>query len=164
MNFTYQHEHGSDLYLRQASILDIKCLFDWVNLPSSIKNKEKTSKLISWPIHKQWFENKLINPNARIWIVECKKEAIGQVRVELIEGVLNIDIFIDHVARGKGAGLRSIELLIKKCRKLWLNIDLIATIKKQNEASIRLFKRAGFIEIDRNNKIIKFIYLNTKIQ
>ncbi|MBT6471022.1 MAG: NTP transferase domain-containing protein, partial [Candidatus Marinimicrobia bacterium] len=64
------------LSLRLAVISDVKLLFEWVNTPSSLKNKEKSSAPIEWSSHQNWFNKRLNNPNVRIWIVEQNKQAI----------------------------------------------------------------------------------------
>ncbi|MEO1942971.1 MAG: NTP transferase domain-containing protein, partial [Candidatus Thioglobus sp.] len=62
------------LSLRLAVASDVKLLFEWVNTPSSLKNKEKSSAPIEWSAHQNWFNKRLNNPNVRIWIVERNKQ------------------------------------------------------------------------------------------
>ena len=135
------------LSLRLAVASDVKLLFEWVNTPSSLKNKEKSSAPIEWSAHQNWFNKRLNNPNVRIWIVERNKQAIGQVRVEYDNNKLLIDIFIDSLFRGNDYGLKALKLLIKQCQVTYPGVPLHAIIKNENYPSLNLFRRAGFQEV-----------------
>ena len=135
------------LSLRLAVASDVKLLFEWVNTPSSLKNKEKSSAPIEWSDHQNWLNKRLNNPNVRIWIVERSKQAIGQARVEYDNNKLLIDIFIDSLFRGNDYGLKALKLLIKQCQVTYPGVPLHAIIKNENYPSLNLFRRAGFQEV-----------------
>ena len=135
------------LSLRLAVASDVKLLFEWVNTPSSLKNKEKSSAPIEWSDHQNWLNKRLNNPNVRIWIVERSKQAIGQVRVEYDNNKLLIDVFIDSLFRGNDYGLTALKLLIKQCQVTYPGVPLHAIIKNENYPSLNLFRRAGFQEV-----------------
>ena len=151
------------LSLRLAVASDVKLLFEWVNTPSSLKNKEKSSAPIEWSSHQNWFNKRLNNPNVRIWIVERNKQAIGQVRVEYDNNKLLIDIFIDSLFRGNDYGLKTLKLLIKQCQVIYPDVHLHAIIKNENHPSLNLFRRANFQEVsnDGHGEISYFIYTNS---
>jgi len=150
------------LSLRLAVASDVKLLFEWVNTPSSLKNKEKSSTPIEWSAHQNWFNKRLNNPNVRIWIVERNKQAIGQVRVEYDNNKLLIDIFIDSLFKGNDYGLKALKLLIKQCQVTYPGVPLHAIIKKENYPSLNLFRRADFQEVssDGHGHMSYFIYTN----
>jgi len=138
------------LGLRLAIGSDVKLLFEWVNTPSSLKNKEKTIVPIEWSTHQNWFNKRLDNPNVRIWIVERNKQAIGQVRVEHDGNKLLIDIFIESLSRGNNYALRALNILIEECQVTYPDVPLYAIIKNENYPSLKLFRRAGFKEIGKD--------------
>ena len=151
------------LSLRLAVASDVKLLFEWVNTPSSLKNKEKSSAPIEWSAHQKWFNKRLNNPNVRIWIVERNKQAIGQVRVEYDNNKLLIDIFIDSLFKGNDYGLKALKLLIKQCQVTYPGVPLHAIIKNENYPSLNLFRRADFQEVgsDGHGHMSYFIYTNS---
>ena len=151
------------LSLRLAVASDVKLLFEWVNTPSSLKNKEKSSAPIEWSAHQKWFNKRLNNPNVRIWIVERNKQAIGQVRVEYDNNKLLIDIFIDSLFKGNDYGLKALKLLIKQCQATYPGVPLHAIIKNENYPSLNLFRRADFQEVgsDGHGHMSYFIYTNS---
>ena len=151
------------LSLRLAVASDVKLLFEWVNTPSSLKNKEKSSAPIEWSAHQNWFNKRLNNPNVRIWIVERNKQAIGQVRVEYDNNKLLIDIFIDSLFKGNDYGLKALKLLIKQCQVTYPGVPLHAIIKNENYPSLNLFRRADFQEVsnDGHGHMSYFIYTNS---
>jgi len=151
------------LSLRLAVASDVKLLFEWVNTPSSLKNKEKSSAPIEWSAHQNWFNKRLNNPNVRIWIVEQNKQAIGQVRVEYDNNKLLIDVFIDSLFRGNDYGLTALKLLIKQCQVTYPGVPLHAIIKNENYPSLNLFRRADFQEVsnDGHGHMFYFIYTNS---
>ena len=151
------------LSLRLAVASDVKLLFEWVNTPSSLKNKEKSSAPIEWSAHQNWFNKRLNNPNVRIWIVERNKQAIGQVRVEYDNNKLLIDIFIDSLFKGNDYGLKALKLLIKQCQATYPGVPLHAIIKNENYPSLNLFRRADFQEVgsDGHGHMSYFIYTNS---
>ena len=151
------------LSLRLAVASDVKLLFEWVNTPSSLKNKEKSSAPIEWSDHQNWLNKRLNNPNVRIWIVERNKQAIGQVRVEYDNNKLLIDIFIDSLFKGNDYGLKALKLLIKQCQATYPGVPLHAIIKNENYPSLNLFRRADFQEVssDGHGHMSYFIYTNS---
>jgi RimJ/RimL family protein N-acetyltransferase len=150
------------LSLRLAVASDVKLLFEWVNTPSSLKNKEKSSAPIEWSDHQNWLNKRLNNPNVKIWIVERNKQAIGQARVEYDNNKLLIDIFIDSLFRGNDYGLKALKLLIKQCQVTYPGVPLHAIIKNANYPSLNLFRRANFQEVnnDGHGQMSYFIYTN----
>ena len=139
------------LTLRLAKASDVKILFEWVNTPSSLKNKVKSNAPIKWTTHKSWFNKRLNNLIIKIWLIEVNMQAIGQVRAECEKNKLLIDIFIDEIFRGNDYGYKALKLLIKKCQEIYPGVPLHAIIKNENYASLNLFRRVGFLEISNNS-------------
>lgn len=107
------------------------------------------SKIISYRTHREWFKNSLANRQRYLYIVEdSKRGKIGVLRVDrLSPHVAEISINLAPNMRGKGYGAK---LLQQMCRKFIhgnQKIMFLARIKKENLASLRVFKKAGFNEV-----------------
>jgi len=151
------------LNLRLAVASDARLLFNWVNTPSSLKNKEKSNAPIEWPVHQNWFVRRLNNPDVKIWIIEKNKQAVGQVRVEYSDNKLLIDIFVDSLFRGYGYGVKALKLLIKQCQVIYPDVSLYAIVKSKNYSSLNLFHSANFKKVSDNGRVSCFVYKNSNI-
>lgn len=136
------------LYLRNAEMDDIEILFCWANNPDVRKNAFHT-EVISYEEHKKWFANLMKDPDQYQYILMLHDQAIGQVRVSLLDSsdVAEIDYSIDQKYRGKGYGAVILELLIAEIRSNHKNIvRLIGKVKPGNAVSQSCFEKCGFCE------------------
>jgi len=132
-------------HMRKAKRSDWKKLWDWANDPVVRKSSFNTDP-IPLNTHKAWFDDKLKDPNSHIYILYTKRELIGQIRFDIMNGKAEVDITIDKEFRGCGLGTF---LLVKGIRKFVKNTKIAAIqsrIKKQNLPSVKMFKRANFQE------------------
>ncbi|GAO30461.1 GNAT family N-acetyltransferase [Geofilum rubicundum] len=129
------------LKFRHANIEDAELLFNWVNDPI-VRAASFYNNLISWTDHINWFENKLEDEKTQILIFEFEGVPAGQIRIENKETAI-IGVSIDKNFRGKKL---AVEMLRNACTEFWKieNKPLFAYIKKENLASIKAFKNAGF--------------------
>jgi RimJ/RimL family protein N-acetyltransferase len=146
------------LHLRPATSTDMQMIFDWVNSPSSIQNKLKTTEPIPLMAHQSWFNARLDNVEANIWIVEDESHPVGQVRAECEGDLLMVDIFIAPELRGRGYGRLALQMLLRECQKWRPALPVMAVIKKQNSPSLSLFQRVGFREISSDDQVVSMIY------
>lgn len=127
------------LYFREATIADAHQYFDWAN-DINVRENSFSTKTIIWEDHIIWFKGKLQNINTQLYIFENDNIAVGQVRLDLIDGFWYIDYSVDRRYRGKGIGNFMInEILIK-----FPPNSIKAQVKKDNIASLKIFERAGF--------------------
>lgn len=129
------------LKFRHAILEDAELLFKWANDPI-VRAASFYNNLISWTDHINWFENKLEDEKTQILIFELKGVPAGQIRIENNESAI-IGVSIDKNFRGKKL---AVEMLRNACKEFWKteNKPLFAYIKKDNLASIKAFKNAGF--------------------
>jgi RimJ/RimL family protein N-acetyltransferase len=120
-------------------------LFKWANDPLARKNSFCPGK-ISLRKHIAWFNTRLHDENCRIFIAILRKKAIGAVRFERLKTAAIVSINIDKRHRGKGYASKALNKAIYRifCKNFCRS--LVAFIKKENSASLELFKRCGFIE------------------
>lgn len=141
-------EHGEEtlpaVALRPAEPNDMDLLFEWVNRPDSLAGKLKTTAPIARPDHEAWFARKRASCGTGIWIAEIEGAPAGQVRLELHEGALVVDIYVDSSRRRQGLGVAILEALRREAAKRWPGVPLRALVKLDNRASRRLFASAGY--------------------
>lgn len=136
----------SDIKLRRAEAIDSGDLFTWINDPET-RQASFNSAAISLEQHQDWFDRSMKDPNRLILIAANEKgESIGAVRIDKLNPcVVEFDINMAPIMRGKGYGSALISAV---CTRNDFSIQLfLARIKNDNLASIKAFKKAGFIEL-----------------
>jgi len=101
---------------------------------------------VSWDSHRTWFLNTLTNHNRSLLIGSLDEAKIGICRFDIDSGsnTAEVSININPAMRGKKL---SHALLTAAIQAFWhtQKINLVATIKKQNTASIQCFIQSGFV-------------------
>ncbi|MBO8217655.1 GNAT family N-acetyltransferase [Prochlorococcus marinus] len=144
------------MYIRKARRNDCEMLFIWRNDPLA-REMFINNENINFEEHLSWFENSLLNPNRHIYIGELENKMFGVCRFDLDQktNVSDISININPVFRGKGLSqnflLEAIDLY-----ELEIESTLNANIKRENIPSQIIFKKAGFLNIYQDEKIMKF--------
>jgi len=132
------------LRFRQARKDDMHLIWEWVNDPK-VRESAFNSSLITWENHQRWFNQKLDDADARMFIVtDSNNNPVGQLRMEGVGQTALIDISIDSKMRGKNL---SVNILKNGLRLLFENPKWMiaeAWIKKTNKPSLSAFMRAGF--------------------
>jgi len=134
---------GRDLNLRRANPEDVDLLFNWVNDPIT-RAMSRSSASIPWETHKIWFEAKLQDDNAVIWIGMVEDQPVGQVRVDHTGAGAEVDVSVDAEHRGRGIGTALLKALV--ALSPFGGTLLYAEVKRENLGSIGAFLSAGFIE------------------
>lgn len=137
-------EQAPPVRLRPARPEDADVLFEWVNRPDSLAGKLKTTAPIARADHDAWFARRLSSPDAAIWIAEVAGVPAGQVRLELTDGALDVDIYVEPSHRRQGLGIAILKAVRKEAAERWPGVPLCARIKRDNRASQGLFARAGY--------------------
>ncbi len=138
--------NDSGLSMRLAEEEDCELLWGW-------KNEEQTrkyafdSRTISYHEHQNWYHKTLKSANTKICIISDQDQRIGQVRFD-IDKIRQgeIDISIDAQKRKKGYGAKALEMACRYSFEHFGITGCIAHIKKDNIASIKTFRNAGFEE------------------
>ena len=144
------------LTIRKAYKKDSKFLFNLRN-DRETKNNSLSAKAISESEHAAWYDKKLNDQTSKIFIYENNsKKKVGFVRFDLNKSntVANVSIAVSKEFRGKGCSKTMIEQGIKEISKIY-SVVFLATVKANNESSLRAFKSTGFGVESSNNKIIK---------
>ena len=131
------------LNLRRAAYSDTCLLYQWANNPV-VRSQAFSSQPISWFDHIHWCHSRIARCNT-IWIAEKQSCAVGQVRFDLRDNRLWVDIHLDENCRGKGLGLHLLERAIALQSAITPGYCFCAQVKIVNSASCRLFVKAGFV-------------------
>jgi RimJ/RimL family protein N-acetyltransferase len=129
--------------LRPAALSDMQRLLEWRNDPTTRSNSLDPDPVLP-DTHRRWLERTLADPTARLWIAEVEGAPVGQVRVNLAEGVARISISVSLETRGRGVGSAMLAALQSVVEREFGKVDLVALVKAGNEPSARLFAGRGF--------------------
>ena len=134
------------LALRPATMDDADLLLGWANEPAT-RAASLTSRPIERPEHLAWLAVRLADPASKIWIgLEPSTRApLGVIRFEQDDaGAAVVSISVAAEARGHGVATLLLELGLAAASTALRPSRIVAFVLPDNEASIRLFERAGF--------------------
>ena len=135
------------MLIRKTNKNDSKDVFIWRNDKLTRKMSFDQS-LISIESHDKWFSNILNDQNAVTYLGKNKNFKIGICRFQISrkQRIVEVSININPEFRNKGFAKILLEKSIEKFR-LKFNYDIVAKIKINNHASIKVFKYVGFFKI-----------------
>lgn len=134
----------SELTLRPVQPNDCLLLFRWAN-DAAVRQSSLDPRPILWSTHRDWFGKFLAHPDKRMFIAELNGMPVAQIRFEPSEGRLRLSYLVDRHFRGKGIGRRIAELGIREIRR-GTSETIVAEVREENEASLRVFRALGFRE------------------
>lgn len=142
----------SKFRIYEAGLSDDPYLWEWRNDPLTVE-MSKTQKKVKWLEHKYWLENIRKQCNTKIYIAKnLDLKRIGMSRFqENKEKEVEVSINICPKIRGKGFSYDFLRLSVKKYLDYNKSI-LIATIRKENNASIKCFSKCGFDLVSEDNQ------------
>lgn len=143
--------------IRLATDGDASDILLWRNDQIS-REMSLNSSIVSKEEHAEWFLESITNPNRTIYIGLIHSFKVGVCRFDLnpLNLSAEISITLNPVLRGKGLSYQFLMMAIEEYRKSH-HADLLATIKNDNLASMRIFTRFGFREVGsrQNFKLFK---------
>ncbi len=135
----------SDIYLQEATEADSRLLFEWVNDPVARRNAFQTA-YIPYEKHMEWFHNILNDHAVKQYILYYKGIPVGQVRLNIEDGIGLIDYSIAPDMRGQGFGVLALNLIQERAKKeITEIIKLVGQVKYENTASIKVFEHCGYV-------------------
>ncbi len=133
-----------ELIVRLASNEDAKRIWEIRNHPAS-RQESLNQNEIPLNDHLSWFKNKYFeNQNNACFILGHREMIVGYCRLDSENNSYAVSIAIDPDYHGKGLGTI---LLSESLRQLDTNKVVLATVRKDNPASLRIFEKNGFIPI-----------------
>ena len=135
---------GRELHLRPVRESDCQLLFAWANDPAT-RSASFHSAPIPWQDHRQWFSERLRDPQSVIYIGETRTgEPVGEVRFHLNVERATLSVVVDQKFRGAGWGRELIAFAIRSLARTRPVRQVDAFVKAGNAASIGLFESTGF--------------------
>jgi UDP-2,4-diacetamido-2,4,6-trideoxy-beta-L-altropyranose hydrolase len=152
---------GEDLRLRRVQKKDCRQLWEWANDPQ-VRPVSFATEPISWERHVEWFNSKLCDPNAVLYlVVDSGNVPAGQVRYQIDNTRAAVSISLAPQFRGKGHGEVILQMATGDLFRRTAVTQIDAYVKPNNAASLRLFRRAGYVceraEMIRGQRAIHFV-------
>ena len=132
--------------LRDVDLNDMDDLFAWRNHPA-IRVNSFNQIPIAFSEHKKWFSAKLKDKDTAMYIAHLGAKKIGAIRFDSMNGVVKVNVMLNPDYMNRGFGSKIIKMGTERFMKEKRNVSrIIAEIKKENAASIKSFRKAGFKE------------------
>lgn len=138
-----------DYIIRPINRNDSRRIWEIRNHPLARQNSGSPEE-IPFEKHDHWFENKYFKDSNNIcFVLEKEKNVIGYCRFDVDENDRYIvSIALDHDWQGKGLGQI---LLSESLKKLGEDKEILATVKKGNPSSLKLFQKNNF-QLDKEDE------------
>lgn len=114
---------------------------------------------IDYAVHEKWFGKYLKNYRKNFFVLEINSKILGYIRYDDCGKRSEISIAIDSNSQSRGLGSMLLRGSLKKLPENIFRKPIIAKVKKNNEASQRLFKKNNFkiYKEDKENYYLKLI-------
>jgi len=132
--------------LRRAELRDCRTIFNWRNHPE-VRRHFFDPRRLSYEEHEKWFKSSLEKKDRFIFLAYRGDHAVGVLRFDILDempGTAEVDIYVAPDYQGRGLGksiLHEGERWVKKSGNIQ---KLVAKVKDENEASLRMFRACGF--------------------
>lgn len=127
--------------LRLADASDGGTLFDWQNAPQT-RRYARNAHTPSRAEHDAWFAARLTDPDCLLCVITCDGKDAGSLRLDRQEAGSDRVVSIYLAPETYGGGVATAALTL--AQRLAPGWRLVAEVLAENEASHRLFQRAGF--------------------
>lgn len=144
------------IYLRRVKETDMKLLFDWRNNELVRKNSFCMDP-VEWNEHVKWFNTTLVKSSVLLFILICKEQEVGQIRIDLeLDNTAIINYSIAEKYRGFGYGKQILHLAETELYERFKNKYMLKALVKENNISSQVaFERLGYILQNTNRDIFK---------
>ena len=132
------------MIIRPVGRDDARTLFDWVNREENRQVSLQTTAPVPWESHLAWLEARLSDRLSGQWIAEEDGHPVGQVRLQERGHGLEVSVYVIPEQRGRALALALVRHAVDEASRLWPERAVIARIRTNNAASLRLFAAAGF--------------------
>mgnify|MGYP006273634195 CR=1 FL=1 len=143
---------------RNVRLSDAKLYLQWRNRPD-VRRYQRTNREILIDEHLAWFENRLGRLEKEPFIVYFEDDiTLGFVRFEWrSQTESEVSILINPTQRGMGYGIKILSDAISFFSKGFAYHHLFSSVHKNNLASLKLFRRLGFEQINSpKNEFLEF--------
>ena len=132
------------LIVRRASTEDAERIWEIRNHSKSRVESLNTAEILLAD-HMSWFSRKYLeNKESFCFVMEISERVVGYCRLDSDDNNYIVSIAMDPNYHGQGFGTI---LLSESLRQLNSDKTILATVKKDNPASLRIFEKNGFIPV-----------------
>lgn len=153
---------NDNLQVRHANWKDVDLLWHWANDPIVRENSFHPDP-IPMDEHIKWFKDKMNSTDTLFLIIEHDQKPVAQIRYDLVdnnEAEINFSVASEH--RGKGFGTKTLKLTSSiACEELGIE-RIKGIVFSSNDASNRVFIKAGFKKVGREQIFGKPCYVFLK--
>lgn len=144
------------IYLRRVKETDMKLLFDWRN-NELVRKNSFSMETVEWQEHVKWFNANLVKSSVLFFIMMCKEQEVGQIRIDLeLDNTAIINYSIAEKYRGLGYGKQILHLAETKLYERFKNKYMLKALVKENNISSQVaFERLGYILQNTNKDIFR---------
>lgn len=148
-----------DLECTPATLADARCIFELSNDPL-VRQNSFCQEQISWEEHLRWLEKKLQAKNTFFYLVRNHAGTLAaQVRFEPDDAdCYRISFSVSQPFRGKSFSSHILRLAISNLKAEKGKVRLKAAVKNENTASMKCFRRVGFIAVLEDSEKTEFLY------
>ena len=139
--------------LRRAIADDGAFLLELRNDPDAVRGS-MTGRAVTPEEHRAWLAARLDSPGTRLWIVQDDRVDVGQLRVDVDDGVGTVSIAIAADHRGRGLARGALSALQRSLHGDMQITRLHAELHRENIASRRVFERAGFTTLGETGEFV----------
>ena len=155
-------ENINKIKIRKVNIGDKDLVYNWAN-DKLVREQSFFTAPISYDVHCKWFKNQLHDKNHLFFIITINNMNAGIVRFKIKLKSSAIGLSISKEFRGKNLGTKFIKIATNEYFKS-NELPILAHIKKNNIASIKIFERASFVylkeELIEGNESFTYILEN----
>lgn len=147
-NVVIHSKINESLTIRPMLENDKQLTFDWANDELTRQNSFNSDPIL-FEQHAKWFDAKIQDQNAYYFICEVGAHPAGLIRFDNdpAEDACIAGITISNKFRGKKLGVKFLKMACAELEKSEKK-PVIAYIKKNNAASVKIFESAGFALIE----------------
>lgn len=141
---------GENIGLRSATIRDADLLLQWRNDPIT-RESSRNSNMVGEEEHVSWLRSVLEDPRRKLFIAEEAGLAVGTVRADWHNDLVELSWTVSAEARGRGVGKRMVKLLAEQ-----ISGPVCAEVKPGNMASVKIAEYAGMKLKEERNETLYF--------
>lgn len=130
--------------LRRATSGDARFVWE-VNNEPSVRARSVDTADIPWESHAVWYERKLVDPRAVLFVGTVGGTPAGICRFDVIEREAVVGVALGSAFRGRGLGQWLIASATAELFRLQPVERVRAAIRPDNVGSLRAFAAAGYV-------------------
>ncbi|HEX2131718.1 MAG TPA: GNAT family N-acetyltransferase, partial [Actinophytocola sp.] len=135
---------AATLTVREVTLADAGMLLAWRNDPET-RAWSRGNQPVAGPVHESWLRRAIADPDRLLLVVERDATPLGTVRFDRLEpGTWEVSITVAPEHRGQGLAGRILMVGEGALRARHSPVTVLATVHEANEASLALFRRAGY--------------------